>query len=410
MNSKLLLRVSLPLLATCLCRGQVSLSLHDAVVEGLANNPSAAISRERVDQAQALKTQAALKPNPRLYLQTEDIRWWGNPAFSYWHATEDYAYLGQVFETGGKRARRIDVASADVHASELQDNLVKRQLQATIIMNYWTAAGAAQLRDLYQRYLRTYQEDEDYIRNRVKEGVTPEVDLMRIQIERDRVRVQSINAARDYERASVELYRAMGRTDFPETTLTDPLDKPVQIPLPDIQTVLADRLEDHVSRQAIARAEANLKLQQANAKPDPEALAGYKRDVNFDTLYAALQIDLPVRNRNQGNIGSAQAELSIAKSNLYRTDANIRADFASALREYQLEQSTVSQLPQTRATADETVRLARAAYREGGIDLLRLLDAERSRIDFEIQSWQNLVQLRQGILNLQMAAGTELLP
>ena len=393
-----------------MCRGQVPLSLRDAIAQGLSSNPSSAISRARIDQAEGQKRQAGLSPNPRLYLQTEDVRWSGNPPFSYWHSTEDYAYIGQTFEIGGKRTRRVEVASADVHASQLEDELVRRQIQAQIIGAYWAAAGAARMRDLYQRDLRIYQEDEEYIRNRVREGVAVEVDLMRIQIERDRVRIQALNAARDYEQATVNLYRAMGRSDFPETTLTDALDRFAAVTVPGIESVLRARPEERMSQTAIARAEAELRLQRADAKPDPEVFGGYKRDVNVDTLYAAVQIDLPLRNRNQGNIGSAEAEVRIARKDLNRTEANIRAEFTAATRAYQIQQDAVSRLPRTRAIAEETVRLARAAYREGGIDLLRLLDAERSGIDFELQYLQNMVQLKQATANLQLASGEELQP
>ncbi len=379
--------------------------------QALSNNPSIDASRSRIDQAKGQRAQAALSPNPRLYLQTEDVRWSSPPPFSYWQSTEDYAYLGQVIEIGGKRGRRVDVATADLHNTELRNDLLKRQIQANVSLAYWTAAGAAHVRDLYQEDLRTYETDVQYIGNRVHEGVAPEVDLLRIEVERDRMRMQAINAARDYDQALVALYRSMGRSDFPvSTSLSGALEHLPSVSLPDIETALKLRVEEKLAQEATSRAEANVKLQHANAKPDPEILAGYKRDVGFDTLYAAVQIDLPLRNRNQGNIGTANAEVDMARSNLRLTEANIKADVTAALRTYSDEQHLLDQMPATRTKAEETARLARGAYREGGIDLIRLLDAERSRIDFEIQYSQTLVQLRQSIVNLQVAGGLDFQP
>lgn len=408
---RVVLRVITPLLVAGVCQGQAPLSLQNALTQALANNPSLDVSRGRIHQAEAQRKQAGLSPNPRLYLHTEDIRAWDRPAFSYWHSTEDYAYLGQIFETGGKRARRIDVAATDVRDTQLRQELLERQIRAQVSTNYWAAAGAARIRDLYGQYLRTYDEDVEYIQNRVKEGVTAEVDLMRIRIERDRVRVQVMNSSRDYDRALVELYRAMGKSDFPPTTLTESLDRaPSGLLMPDMKEALSARPEGKISQEAVARAEANLKLQRANAKPDPEAFVGYKRNMIYDTLYASLQIDLPIRNRNQGNIGSAQAELQIARANVAVTEANIKADLTGAIRSYRDEKDLVDRLPATHSESLETVRLARAAYREGGIDLIRLLDAERTEIDFEMQYLQSLVQLRQSIVNLQIASGADLQP
>ncbi len=399
------------LFAGGICFGQTSLTLQEAEARALEVNPALAVSRARIHQAEGQRMQAGLSPNPRLFLSTEDVRWWQSPPpFSYAQSTEDYAYVGQVIEAGGKRGRRVDVASSDVRGTQLRGDLLKRQIQARVSANYWAADGAAQIRDLYQQSLKTYEEDVEYIQNRVREGVIAEVDLMRIQVERDRVRVQAINSERDYDQALVELYRAMGEPDFPATRLSDPLEEPAPMVLPDLAAALSSRPEELLAREALTRSGANLKLQHADAKPDPEAFFGYKRDVGLDTLFASLQIDLPIRNRNQGNIGSAEAELQSAQANLSLTEANLRADFTSAIRTYQDEQRAFAQLPATRANAEETARLARAAYREGGIDLLRLLDAERSRIDLEIQYFQNLVRLKQGMVNVQFAGGLEMQP
>ena len=52
-------------------------------------------------------------PNPRLIIQLENNRFWGNPPFSYPQDTATYAFLAQTVETGGKRDRRIDSRGKD---------------------------------------------------------------------------------------------------------------------------------------------------------------------------------------------------------------------------------------------------------------------------------------------------------
>lgn len=151
-------------------------------------------------------------------------------------------------------------------------------------------------------------------------------DLMRMQVERDRVRAQAMAAARDADMAVVELYRTMGKTDFPSMDFVEPLDGQKAIAVPDPATVLGTRPEARLARERITTAEANVPLQEANARPDPEVFAGCKRDVGVDTLYGAVQVDLPFRNRNQGNIASSLAHVRIAKENLAYIEAGIRAD------------------------------------------------------------------------------------
>ena len=130
--------------------------------------------------------------------------------------------------------------------------------------------------------------------------------------------------------------------------------------------------------------------------------------MGYDTAYAALQIDLPIWNRNQGNLGSAAARLRIAQSNLNLTEASVKADLESARRAYQDQQLLLDSLPETLSRANESERLARAAYREGAIDLLRFLDAERSRIQVQTEYYRALADLRQTIVNLQLASSETL--
>src|SRR5947209_13997440 len=186
---------------------QTRLTLQDAVSQALQNNPQVQAAQSRTEAAIGQRTQAGLRPNPRLFLQSEDVRAWGTPAVPYWQGTEEYAYLGQVLETRGKRQRRADVASSDVRSSEVGKTLQYRQVVARIGASYWAVTGAVALRDLYAQTLRTYDEDYAHSQNRVREGVMAEADLLRLQLERDLVRAQASGAARDADLALVELFR-----------------------------------------------------------------------------------------------------------------------------------------------------------------------------------------------------------
>ncbi len=95
---------------------RTSLSLHDAI-QFSQSSPQAHEAQDLVDAARGSVLQAGLRPNPRLYLQSEDLRPWADN-FDFPNATEDYAYLGQLFELGGKRARRLDVARANVRQAD----------------------------------------------------------------------------------------------------------------------------------------------------------------------------------------------------------------------------------------------------------------------------------------------------
>ena len=94
-----------------------------------------------------------------------------------------------------------------------------------------------------------------------------------------------------------------------------------------------------------------------------------------------MQILLPFRNRNQGEIARAQARVRLAQASLQQTELVIRADVEAATDNYRREQQMVQQtLPQMRERARKNLDILTEAYRIGGVDLLRYIDAERTEI------------------------------
>ena len=59
-----------------------------------------------------------------------------------------------------------------------------------------------------------------------------------------------------------------------------------------------------------------------------------------------------------------------------------------------------------RGRADEVYRIVDAAYRETGSDLLRLLDAERTKIETDITYTRALSEFQQSAVALQTAQGS----
>jgi len=174
----------------------------------------------------------------------------------------------------------------------------------------------------------------------------------------------------------------------------------------DLSQVLAKRAEMQIARQSVEQARANERLQRANGKPDPDVQFGYKRTFGFDTLYAAVQIPLPFRNRNQGQIQAAAAENIVSQAGLALAQAVIRAEVESAKKDYDLRGKLLEEtLRPMRARTEEVYRIETAAYREGVSNTLRLLDAERSRIETLVMYTRALSEYQQSASSLEAAQG-----
>lgn len=398
-------------LAVCLhgLQAQTGLTLADAIQQAQAGHPSVITAAERIRAAEAARLQAGFRPNPRLTLQSENTRFWGNPSFSYPNETDNFAFLNQIFEAGGKRPRRLEFTSAVVRTAEAERAVMMREIASRVSLAYWSAASAAGLRDLLRQDLDNFEKVVQYHRDRVREGAMAEVDLMRILLERDRLSVAAQTAEQDANRAMIALFREMGRENVAPVRLADPLAEVREIPPPDIEAVLRLRPEVEAARQHVRMAQSRVGVQRSLAVPDPDLLFGYKRSTGFNTLIGGLQIDIPFRNRNQGGIAAAEAEIRGAEAQLHLIERQIRAELASAWSDYESRRRLLTgTLMPMRDRAAEISRIAQAAYREGATDLLRLLDAERARIDSLVLFYRSLSEYQQSVTTLQIVTGAPL--
>jgi cobalt-zinc-cadmium efflux system outer membrane protein len=386
--------------------------VHFTLQQALAaaeNSPALLANTDRVAEAQGLRVQAALKPNPRVVIQTENLRAWESPAQPFWRETDTYVYGAQVVERGQKRERRMDYAAAGVARAESERDMLEAQLRGRVAAAYWNAAAAARIVDLYRQDLATFAQIVEYNRSRVNEGALPGIDLMRIEIERDQLLATSRRSEQEAELARVELAREMGKADLPEAIVWDSLEQlspPALLPIEDILR----RRKDVIAAEALVReSERNTALQKANAKTDPEFQLGYKRTAGFDTLYGAVSIPLALRNRNQGNISAAEAESRHARHLADALRIQVRTEFEAASRDYEAKRSALEQtIAPLRTRTRDVAQIANAAWREGGVDLLRFLDAERVRIQAEVLYFRSLAELQQSIVKLKLSQGDAL--
>jgi outer membrane protein, heavy metal efflux system len=166
------------------------------------------------------------------------------------------------------------------------------------------------------------------------------------------------------------------------------------------------RVEGQAAHQAIDAARATLQLQKASGRPDLEALAGYKRNLGDDTALVGLQWNLPIFDRNQGEVAAAAADTQAAQEDFLAVRQQLSAQLSIAQRQYDFDREQyVQTFKPLRDQAVDIADISRAAYKEGGLDLVRLLDAERARIDAEVSWVQALENYHQSVVSLEYAEG-----
>ena len=396
------------MLGASLCRGQSILTLDQAISQALESRPSARAEFERVSVAQGLRKQAGLLPNPEFQFQNENLR----PGQTYGRDVDTLAMINQPLELLGKRSRRIAVADKGVDRARAEYELARWDIVRRVRLAYWYARGSQEVRDILKVTADNFQKVVDFHSAQLGAGAIAEQDLLRVRLEQERLRISADLAVIDANRARAELLKQMGKTDASEMTLTEPLSLARAIRPIGLDQALAQRLEIKAAHAALEESEAGVKLQDAAARPDLNLSYGYKRTQlpdttsGVNTAIVSLRITLPTTDKNQGNRAAAQAEVRRRQEMLAAVENDVRIEYNGAVQEFELRRAEVLNAFQPlREHAANIAQIAGAAYAEGGVDLLRLLDAERARLDADLAWARGIADYWQSVARLEAAEG-----
>jgi outer membrane protein, heavy metal efflux system len=382
---------------------QIALSRHQAI--------QAAITH--LGGMDGLRTQAASRPNPEIVFQTENWRFNGTPGFRPANDLDIYAYVSQPLERGGKRAVRVDSANHETKIADMERQVLEWRVRQAVRRAYIQALLAQKQLDLLHENTRYYEQLVDYHKVRFEQGATAEADLIKVRLEQERFALGETSAQIETEKAKVELLRAMGMSgSLPSFRLAD-----LDAPLPGEKAAsYADLVARAKSKRAdlrledalIERARLHSAAQRALGKPDWNVIVGYKRTSGYDTLLAGLAVPLPIFNRNRGNIQYSDSEIERAQHSLGAAQVQVEAEINSALAGLRRRFSMLKEMQQGLLDrAEESWRISLAAYREGGTDLLRLLDAQRIRSEVQSLYARTQMEFRLNLVELESAVGEE---
>lgn len=391
------------LIGAPVCFAQTPLSLQQAVEQATRHRAEIAAAANGAQASEDLKRQSHALPNPRLILQSEDIR---ASNFDFGQDSETFGYLSQVIETSGARHARIELATADSHRSNLELEQVRRDIGFRVRDAYWRALAAQFERNLYQQSDSYFQQVVQYHEARFHEGKLAEVDLLRVELQAEQIHASFSNAELEEQRTQLELAREMGVTAVGPWTLTERFDQTENPRPPNSQAEPQTALR--IADQDVAIAQSREDSERAKGRPDLDFLFGYKRDTGYNTAILGLQLNLPLFDRNRQGSAAASAETDLAKNTLDATRFQLTSEVSIARREYEARLQQVNDVfSPLRDRAEHIADITRAAYMQGGLDLLRLIDAERLRVDAQLAWVDALARYHLSVVEFERAEGVE---
>jgi outer membrane protein, heavy metal efflux system len=264
--------------------------------------------------------------------------------------------------------------------------------------------------EVAQENRQTFEQLVQFNQTRLQEGAIPEVDLIKVRLER--VKVDSVLRQVDLtaRQATIRLLERLGVSDTNRVFSGELTFVPASVDLNTLrQTASAERSDVLAAMAEVNAAKERLALERVRSKPDITPFAGYKRVGENNTLQFGVNVPLKLRDQNQAEIARAESDVKTAEVRLKlvrsHAVAEVEAAYASLQAAIGLVETFQNDLLRQ---ADEAQMIALAAYQEGGTELLPVLDAQRTRAEVRQQYFKTLFDYQTSIIALELAAGKEI--
>jgi outer membrane protein, heavy metal efflux system len=386
------------------------LTLDDAVKLFLQQNLDIVAARFEIENADAEKLTAKLRPNPEFSAGFDDLPLdFSGPFFSEQEITYG---ISQTFELGGKRRKRINAANANAELARANFQVTMWQLTNDLKRKFYTTILANDLLKLANDNQATFNEVLKHTTEQFKQGEISGLDLRRLEVEKLKFDADVANSRRDYEVALRDFRLVLGG-DFKATDATPigSLDyKAYDFVLADLRDKsLAARPDLKAAQISEFAADSNIKLQDAQRIPDVNVGVGLKRILVDNTYSFGIGFSLPVFDRNQGERVKALIQKKKAQNDQKMLANVVLSDVEKALASFESQKSRV-ELYRTGVLTkvDEIQNLTDFSFKAGEGTVLDLLDAIRTRRETLASYYQALFDYENALLDLELATATPL--
>jgi len=396
------------------------MSIERLVSTGFERRADLLGARQRLAVAEGRSIQSGLRPNPTLETEYGSARFLGGSAESQLDVG-----VSQVFETAGKRGKRVEVARAELEQARAEVLALERRFAAEVRSSYARAVAAGRQLDALERLIVANEELVRITGARLREGDVAPIDLNVVRVETDRLRAQVIRTRADLEGEIISLRSLVGFETTEPLRIAPLPDRPLRldISITDLMEIaLRERADLRAARLGEQLGSARIRLAQAQATPNIAGSVRYSRERRItdlpqslgvgnvgqtDNVRFGVAIELPVFNKNQGEILSATGEREQAVRQREFLEATIKRDVALAYRRYRAAaEAFVLYATQIVPRSEENVRSVRAAYNLGEFSIFDVVNEQRRLIESETGYNEALRDYYGALAELETALGT----
>ena len=415
---KRLYRFVLLLAAPMVAMAQVPtppVTLADLEQMALERNPTIGQAKADVDAAAGLAKQAGLYPNPVVSVVGEEIA--RGPII---RGGEIGAGFQQRIVTAGKLGLSRKVAEQERAIIEEAAKAQRQRVLNAVRALYYQALGD-QYRIRVRTNLASLATEAVRISGELANvGAADQPDLLAADVEAQRIELELADAVNRQERTWRQLAAVVNNPSLRPTPLAGELETVPRLEVDQaLEAIYAESPELRAASIDVNRAETALTRTKKEVIPDLIVSGGvrYNRELLEVANGSALRrpvgpegffdigIQIPIFNRNQGNVAAARAGVDRAKLEVDRTKLALRSRLAEVYREYttsllRADRYRQDVLPKAQKAYElylNNFRQMAAAYPQALIAQRNLFQLQDAYVDALTSVWQRSTEI-QGLL------------
>lgn len=275
-------------------------------------------------------------------------------------------------------------------------------------------ASAARV-EAVQAQLASARELEQQMANRVKAEVSPEIDSLRAQVERQSAEQRLTNVANQLEKDKLALGRITGLNIDQKFTVTDPL---AYHPLAALtcesaaEAAVHARSDLHSAEMSVLAAQSTLRAQKAQRLPVVSVSADYGAGGanvgNFNQVYSVsgnVSVPIYTGGRIRADIQNAEADLSGREAEYADLKGRVAYDVRVAWLDLGASDSSVKVAERNKTLAERALTQSQDRFTNGVANYLELVQAQEALASANDNYIDSLYSFNVALISLARSMG-----
>lgn len=371
-----------------------------------AGNPTLRQAEAEVRTAEARRLQAGLYPNPRAGYSGEEIR-----GGSFGGGQQGF-FVEQTLVTAGKLGLNRKVAGQNVRITQIEAEEQKLRVLNAVRIEYYRVLAAQEMLATKKDLLRIAEDGLKTAGQLRNIGQTDDTEVLQAEVEQQKLEMAVAMHTSSLRQSWRSLAAVVGNPALEMRTVAGHLDRD----LPELedqqvlQTLVADSPAVKIAQSLVDRAQAVLTRDRREPIPDIDLRGGLQH--NFEEIaanrragwqgFAEVGVQIPLFNRNQGNVQASRYQLDRAQQEVKRIELALRQRGAAFLEAYHNSRIMVERyrsqlLPRAQKIYELLLQrhgLMQASYPQVLLAQRNLFDLHTEYVSALGDLWTNTITLR----------------